>query len=103
MKDEGQKMRDKLSADLRGLVQDTEDLIKATAGQAGEKLQAARSKVESNLNSAKSRIEDFEQFAMEKGKEAAEQVDSYVHENPWPIIGATAGVALLLGWLIGRK
>ncbi len=39
----------------------------------------------------------------EKVKELATSVDQNVHNNPWPYIGGTAIVALLLGLIIGRK
>jgi ElaB/YqjD/DUF883 family membrane-anchored ribosome-binding protein len=30
-------------------------------------------------------------------------VDKSVHRNPWPYIGGTAAVALLLGYILGRN
>ena len=39
----------------------------------------------------------------EKVKELATQVDQNVHTNPWPYIGGVAVVALLLGYILGKK
>lgn len=39
----------------------------------------------------------------EKVKEAATAVDGHVHTNPWPFIGGTAVLALLAGYIMGRK
>lgn len=39
----------------------------------------------------------------EKVKEVAHEVDRHVHEKPWPYIGGVAVVALLLGYILGRK
>jgi ElaB/YqjD/DUF883 family membrane-anchored ribosome-binding protein len=40
---------------------------------------------------------------VEKAKEIAGDVDKSVHRNPWPYIGGTAAVALLLGYILGRN
>ena len=39
----------------------------------------------------------------EKAKEVAKTLDENVHRNPWPYVGGTAVVALLLGYILGRK
>ena len=39
----------------------------------------------------------------EKVKVLATQMDQNVHSNPWPYIGGAAIVALLLGYILGKK
>lgn len=39
---------------------------------------------------------------IEKACALAGQVDQTVHHNPWPFIGGTAAVGLLLGFILGR-
>ena len=95
--------RDKLVADLKVVVADAEELIKLTAGQAGEKVAAIRDKMKHGLEQAKTRIVELEGRAVEKTKAAARATDAYVHENPWKSIGIAAGVGFLLGLLIGRR
>ena len=41
--------------------------------------------------------------SVEKAREIATDVDKSVHKNPWPYIGGTAVVTLLLGYILGRK
>ena len=52
--------RDKLVADLKLVVTDAEELLKITAGQAGEKVAAVRDRVQRELEQAKVRIVAFE-------------------------------------------
>ena len=40
---------------------------------------------------------------VEKAREIAGDVDKNVHRNPWPYIGGTAVISLLLGWILGRN
>jgi ElaB/YqjD/DUF883 family membrane-anchored ribosome-binding protein len=94
---------DKLVADLKVVVADAEELLRATASQAGEKVSVARERIQASLATAKGKLNDAERAAMEKAKEAAKATDQYVHDNPWKAVGIAAGVGLVLGLLIGRR
>jgi ElaB/YqjD/DUF883 family membrane-anchored ribosome-binding protein len=94
---------EKLFQDLQIVVRDAEALLKATAGQAGEKLQEARAKTEESLRQAKTRIESLEQAAVNSGKEMVNSAEDYVRQNPWQALGVAAGVGLVLGVLLSRK
>lgn len=94
--------KEKLAQDLRMAVTDTEDLLRATADQAGEKAASLRQRAQANLAVAKARLVEAERAVVERTRVAAQAADEYVHENPWYAVGAAAGVGLLLGMLIGR-
>ena len=95
--------KDKLVADLKLVVADAEELLRATASQAGEKVVAARERIQASLASAKMKLGDAERAAVAKAKEAAKATDDYVQDNPWQAVGIAAGVGFLLGLLIGRR
>lgn len=94
---------DKLMEDLRRVVVDVEGLVKATAGQAGERLGEARAKAEDTLRAARARLSELEETAREKAVEAAGEADRLVRDNPWQAVGIAAGVAFLLGILVSRR
>lgn len=83
---------DKLMQDMRAVVVDAEDLLKATASQTGERVEKARERAEESLRTARARIQ-----------EAGTSVEDTVREHPWTATGIAAGVGLLLGILIGRR
>lgn len=93
---------EKLMKDLRVVVADAEELLRATAGQAGEKVASARERIQESLSAAKGRLVDAEQAMVEKTRQAARVTDEYVHENPWRSVGVAAGVGLIIGMLISR-
>ena len=93
---------EKLMQDLRVVIADAEELLKATAGQTGEKATAIRERVQQNLIAAKERLVEAERAVFAKAKQAAQATDDYVHENPWRAVGAAAGVGLIIGMLISR-
>lgn len=94
--------KEKLVQDLRIVVEDAEELLKATAGQAGEKVAALRERIQGNLAVAKERLADAERAVAERARMAAKATDDYVQENPWRAVGIAAGVSLLVGMLISR-
>lgn len=99
---EGGVSREKLMQDLRIVVMDAEELLRATASQAGEKASAARERIQEHLKAAKERLEDAEAIVVETSKEAARATDEYVHEHPWHAVGIAAGIGLVVGMLISR-
>ena len=99
---ESEVTKEKLMHDFRAVVADSEELLRATAGIAGEKVSAARERIQENLAVAKARLSAAEEAVMAKTKQAAKATDEYVHENPWKAVGIGVGVGLIVGMLISR-
>lgn len=99
---ENEISKEKLMQDLRVVVSDAEELLRATAGQAGEKASAARERIQDSLIAAKARLIAAEEAVVARTKQAAKATDEYVHENPWKAVGIAAGVGLVIGMLISR-
>ena len=95
--------RDRLVQDMRTVIADAEDLLRATANQAGEKIAVARERIQDSLHQAKVKLAEAEALVSERARQAARYTDEYVHENPWRAIGVAAGIGLLLGLLISRR
>jgi ElaB/YqjD/DUF883 family membrane-anchored ribosome-binding protein len=95
--------KDKLFSDLKVLISDAEELLKVTANQAGERVAAARHRIEQSLEEGKKSLADAEGIVIDKTKEAAKATDVYVRENPWNAVGIAAGIGLILGLLLRRS
>lgn len=95
--------KEKLMQDLRIVIGDAEELLRATAAQAGEKAVAAREKIQDSLHRAKVKLAEAEDLMIDKTKQAARATDEYVHEHPWKAVGVAAGIGLIVGLLIGRR
>ncbi len=94
---------DSLFDDLKTVVKDAEDLLKATAGIAGEKVAAARERAEASVRGARERLSSAQEDVIERTREAAENADEYVHRNPWQAVGIAALVGLILGLIASRR
>jgi len=95
--------KERLVKDFRAVAADAEELLKATANQTGERVTAARARIEETLREARERLAELEEGAIARGKQAARRADEYVHDNPWESIGVAGAVGFLLGMLISRR
>ena len=94
--------REKLVEDLRAVVADAEELLKATASQTGERIAAARAKTEESLKTAKARLAEQEGAVMAKTRAAAKAAEDYVRANPWKAVGIAVGAGFVLCLLATR-
>ncbi len=94
--------KEKFMQDLQMVVSDAEELLKLTASQAGDKVSAARERIEGSVAAAKEKLAVAEDAVLEKTRQAARATDDYVHENPWRAVGIGAGIGLVVGMLISR-
>jgi len=95
--------KQKLVDDLKNVVADAEDILRATAGVAGEKMAELRERVSTRLNDAKLRLADAEAIVVDKTRAAARVTDEYVRENPWQAVGVAAGIGFLIGVIVSRR
>lgn len=89
----------RLREDLRTLIHDTEQLLKATASQTGEQAERLRERLKAALVAARASCHSLEEKAVATAKSA----DEAVRRHPYQTIGIAFGVGLLLGVLLRRK
>jgi ElaB/YqjD/DUF883 family membrane-anchored ribosome-binding protein len=95
--------RDQLVGDMKAVIADAEELLKATTGATGERIAAVRARAEETLKNARQRIANLDDAVVNQAKDAAKQADSYVREHPWGAVGVAAVAGLLVGVMIARK
>jgi ElaB/YqjD/DUF883 family membrane-anchored ribosome-binding protein len=83
---------DKFMNELRNVIADAEDLLRATADQAGPKVQEVRARAEESLRAAREHLSS-----------TGRQLDTQVRDNPWAAVGIAAAIGLLAGILLSRK
>ena len=89
----------KLAQDFKVVMHDAEALIKATAGDLGEKAREARARLAASLESAKGGVSKLE----DKAIASAKATDKVIREHPYESIGVAFGVGLLIGVLVSRR
>ena len=94
---------EKLAADVKILLHDAEDLLRATAAETGDKLVELRHRMQQSVNDVKSNIVKLETAVIDRVKPAAAATDQFLRAHPWEAIGASALVGLLIGLLANRR
>ena len=95
--------QEQLVDEIKSTISDAEDMLNATADQAGEKVTRLRARVQARLQDAKVRLVEAEELLIAKTKAAARATDEYVHESPWTSIGVGCAVGVVVGLLIGSN
>ena len=70
---------------------------------AGEMGQTVRDQVEESADDLRETAKEWKSRIAEKSRRAAEAANSYVHDNPWPVIASVGIATFLLGFLMGRS
>ncbi len=95
--------QEQLVSDIKSAISDAEDMLEATAEQAGDKVATLRARIQERLKTARVRLVEAEEALLEKSRAAARATDAYVHESPWTAIGIAAGIGLVVGLALGRR
>jgi ElaB/YqjD/DUF883 family membrane-anchored ribosome-binding protein len=90
---------DRLSTDLKLVMRDAEDLLKATAGAAGNKVREVRHRLANALDSAKATCDHLQ----DKTLVAAKATDRVIRTHPYESLGIALGAGLLIGVLVARR
>jgi len=96
-------VRDQLLSDLKAVVADSEELLRATAGSLDERASAARARVQESLRAARNKLEGIDGEMLDRVKQAAGATDDYVRDHPWGAVGIAAAAGLLVGVMIARR
>lgn len=103
MTTESRDARDRLMDDFKKVIQDAEELLKATAGQTGDKIGVVRERAEQSLREARRKLGEMESNVVDRARAAAKATDNLVHEKPWQSVTLATAVGVMLGMLISRR
>jgi ElaB/YqjD/DUF883 family membrane-anchored ribosome-binding protein len=101
--DEFNRARTRMAGDIKTVIADGEDLLKAAADVSGEGFVVAREKFAEKLGSARASLAEASQAAVGTARRSAAAADGYVHGNPWTVIGIAAAAGILIGVLAARR
>lgn len=90
-----------LRKDLQSVARDAEELLRATADVTNDRVQEARARTEKTVRQAFDHL--YDRRMQRRVRKYARYTDTYVREHSWGVIGAVAGIALLVGLLAARR
>jgi ElaB/YqjD/DUF883 family membrane-anchored ribosome-binding protein len=96
-----QAAREQLVRDFSAIVADSEALLRSLSAAGGEKAGALRADIEMNLEAARARLRQLQGDVEQTARDTIRATDEYVHENPWQSVAIAAGVAAVVGVVVG--
>lgn len=91
--------RQRLLDDLSNLVTDTEHLLKATAGDVGDKVREARDRVSAGIERAKSSIAELQR----RGVQVARRADTVIRDHTYESVLTALTLGVLAGVFIAHQ
>jgi len=90
-----------LRKDLQSVARDAEELLRATADVTNDRVQQARARTEKTVRQAFDNLYDHRM--QRRVRKYARSTDAYVRDHSWGIMGAVAGIALIVGLFAARR
>ncbi len=87
------------SHDLKTLLQEAEQALASTAGDASDKFAELRGRLRSAVETGRHTFDRFRSEATRRVKQA----DELVHEKPYHAMGLAVGVGAIIGILLARR
>ena len=85
------------------MLSEADALLKQAAKESGDKATDLRAQVEAKLRTAKLRLQEMQDDAVDRARAAARATDEYVRDNPWQAIGIGAAIGFLVGLVVSRR
>lgn len=98
--DEFNQARSRMAGDIKSVITDGEELLKAAANASGA---AVREKLDETLSGARTGLVNASRPAVDKARRTAVAANGYVHGNPWTVIGVAAAAGILIGLLAAKR
>lgn len=97
--EEIEESTERLLQDLKAVVADGEELLRAGATEWGERGAAAREKLQAALEIAR----DTQKKIQERATETAQATDRLIRQNPYQALGIAFGAGMLFGIILTRR
>jgi ElaB/YqjD/DUF883 family membrane-anchored ribosome-binding protein len=101
--EEFNQVKGKMVSDIKTVITDGEDLLRAAANVSSAGITAARDKIDQKLSDARSRFLEASRPAIDKAKRTAVTANDYVHGNPWAVIGFAVVASAVVGFWASRR
>jgi len=101
--EEFNKVKGRMASDIKTVITDGEDLLKAAANVSSAGFAVVREKIDEQLCSAKGMLFDASRPAIDKARRTAVTANHYVHGNPWMVIGLAVAASALFGFLAAKR
>ena len=98
-----ERSREALVMDFADVLTEADTLLKQAAKESGDKATDLRAQVEAKLRTARLKLADMQDDAVDRAKAAARATHEYVQDNPWQAVGVGVAIGFLVGLMVNRR
>jgi ElaB/YqjD/DUF883 family membrane-anchored ribosome-binding protein len=98
-----QKVAALANGQVTSFLDNVEDLVAALKNVESPDTEKLRAKVKLALAVAKSAVSDTAAQIRSQAQQVGKRTDTYIHDNPWQVVGIAAVIGLFVGVLAGRQ
>lgn len=98
-----ERSREALVKDFADVLTEADTLLKQAAKESGDKATDLRAQVEAKLRTARLKLADMQDDAVDRAKAAARATHEYVQDNPWQAVGVGIAIGFLVGLMVNRR
>lgn len=95
--------KEALLQEIRSVLGEVENLYESGVERGEEEARELTAKLKQRLSNAQSKLQDFEERAVEQVKHSAKAADEYINEKPYYAMGFAALAGLVVGVLLNRR
>jgi len=92
----------KLAEDVKVLINDVEELLRATASETGERIVDLRRRLEQKLGECKTELAEQERAWLQKAGQIRASAASWLRDTAWIKVAIVVGAGMVLGLLLRR-
>lgn len=89
--------------EFKKMLGEVEELLKSSGSLAGDDLIHLNKMIMNRIHAAGEFFEDKKKSILYKLHDTSMQTNNYIHERPWPIIGAGVVLGVVCGLLLATK
>lgn len=98
-----EKVENTVRESVNDALDQADELLKKAAEVGGEDAKVLQEQAQECLSSARKNFSAYCEKAAAEGRVIAENVNDYVHDNPWKAVGIAALAGIAIGALLSRK
>ncbi|GGY71912.1 hypothetical protein GCM10011613_16020 [Cellvibrio zantedeschiae] len=102
-KHQAQQSSEDVLKEFKSFLSDVEDLFHSTTSATGDDLVKAKSQLKQRISTAKETIGDAGDNIFKQARKTAAITNTYVHDQPWKVIGTGIALSFLLGFVLARR
>ena len=94
---------EQLAQSLRTVMEDADALLKNVVKSGDAQFDALRDRLSAQVRQMRRQLEELEDTAVHKARQAARATDEAVHAHPYTAIGIAAAVGAIIGLIVARR